>query len=269
MRFAWQHFSKTWLRMCAVVVQSLGLLFTIDVAAQAKEREGVISLPLLRASLPDSTARELRPIAAICSCGLSCVAWGSVLGWPTLQRHGPGQFLLQQFAQWESACGLCATPLCVSWQEIVPHWGNWPLETVSAMALTYDFEECVLQFSTKVCVRAAVAGGWRGVNAACLSKPALTTPSGKCAMLWIRQHLQPSLHQRHRVPYLLPIFMCILLRFGLSTWIHSSYIYGDNCLQSRAATLCTYVEVRQSLKLTEHVWIPNGPFSKPCIWIAA
>ena len=27
---------------------------------------------------------------------------------------GPGQFSLRQFGQWESACGLCTTPLCVS-----------------------------------------------------------------------------------------------------------------------------------------------------------
>ena len=45
----------------------LQALFTIAVAAQAKEREGVISLTLLRASLPDSLTREVRIIAATCS----------------------------------------------------------------------------------------------------------------------------------------------------------------------------------------------------------
>ena len=39
-------------------------LFTITVAAQAKEREGVISLALLRASLSDSITRKVGPIAA-------------------------------------------------------------------------------------------------------------------------------------------------------------------------------------------------------------
>ena len=49
----------------------LQALFTTVVAAQAKEREGVISLTLLRASLLESNTKEgeVRPIAAICSVG--------------------------------------------------------------------------------------------------------------------------------------------------------------------------------------------------------
>ena len=43
----------------------LQALFTIAVATQANEREGVMSLTLLRASLPDSITKLVRPVAAI------------------------------------------------------------------------------------------------------------------------------------------------------------------------------------------------------------
>ena len=46
--------------------------------------------------------------------GSSCVAQGSVFG-PLVHTYAPGQFFLRQFARWESACRLYATPLCVSY----------------------------------------------------------------------------------------------------------------------------------------------------------
>ena len=49
--------------------------------------------------------------------------------------------------------------------------GHW--KRGSAMALTYDSAECVLELQTKEAVRAAVAAGWRRVGDACLPQPAL------------------------------------------------------------------------------------------------
>ena len=85
-------------------------MFSIAVAAQGKEREGVIPITLLRASLLDSIAR---PIAAMCS--VAHRVWHrapSQAHFPN--AHAPGQVPLRQFAQWESVCRLSTTPLCVS-----------------------------------------------------------------------------------------------------------------------------------------------------------
>ena len=53
--------------------------------------------------------------------------------------------------------------------------GHW--KRGSAMALTYDSAECVLELSTKENVRLAVAAGWRRVDAACLPNPVPGTPA--------------------------------------------------------------------------------------------
>ena len=57
--------------------------------------------------------------------------------------------------------------------------------------------------------------------------------------------LVASHHQSHRVPYLLPISLCILPRFGSSTWIHRSYIHGDSGLEADLLHTVQEVEVRQ------------------------
>ena len=143
------------------------------------------------------------------------------------------------------------------------------------MAFTYDSAECVLKLSTKGCVRAAVACGWRQVSAACLPKFAPMTPSRNIAMLVLfvcstrsrsDDILVASHHQSHRVPYLLPISLCILPRFGSSTWILRSHVHGDRGLEAELLDTVQQVEVRQS---------PSTPpstassqivlLSKPCI----
>ena len=59
--------------------------------------------------------------------------------------------------------------------EDVGHW-----KRRSALGLTYDSEECVLEGGVNQgkCVCAAFAGGWRRVGAACLPNPAPMAPSG-------------------------------------------------------------------------------------------
>ena len=63
----------------------LQALFTTVVAAQAKEREGVISLTLLRASLLESNTKEGETHCSNLLSGSSYVAQRFVLG-PPLER---------------------------------------------------------------------------------------------------------------------------------------------------------------------------------------
>ena len=64
--------------------------------------------------------------------------------------------------------------------------------------------------------------------------------------------------------------MCILLQFGLSTWIHRSHIRGDNRLDNRVATLCAgsgNVAISSNPAVTPSSQIVM--LSKPCLLIAA
>ena len=109
------------------------------------------------------------------------------------------------------------------------HWSRG-----STMALTYDSANCVLKLSTKECVRAAVAGGWRRVSAASLPNPAPMAPPGnvQCRGLLVLC-LRSSCASSDGLRY----------QHGFTGLTYSV----DSRLVNRVA-LCTKVEVRQTLQ---------------------